>query len=135
VLLATLFASRGTIQLTAGDEFGRTQHGNNNAYAQDNEITWLEWETRDTELEDFVGACAASRAATPILSDTLFLAHAEWYDLAGSQMTPEKWLDSATDGFEVHIPASGNEYLAIRVDRRLRLCTMRRGEKSAPTAA
>src|SRR5690606_1970207 len=40
-LLATLFASRGTIMLTAGDEFGRSQGGNNNAYAQDNETTWL----------------------------------------------------------------------------------------------
>ena len=43
-LLATLFASRGTIMLTAGDEFGRSQRGNNNAYAQDNAITWLDWE-------------------------------------------------------------------------------------------
>ena len=46
-LLATLFASRGTIMLTAGDEFGRTQKGNNNAYAQDNELTWLDWAGRD----------------------------------------------------------------------------------------
>ena len=43
-LLSTLFASRGTIMLTAGDEFGRTQNGNNNAYAQDNEVTWLDWQ-------------------------------------------------------------------------------------------
>ena len=42
-LLSTLFASRGTVMLTAGDEFGRSQKGNNNAYAQDNEITWLDW--------------------------------------------------------------------------------------------
>ena len=50
-MLATLFASRGSIMLTAGDEFGRTQHGNNNAYAQDNAVTWLDWQTRDRELE------------------------------------------------------------------------------------
>ena len=43
-MLATLFASRGSIMLTAGDEFGRTQHGNNNAYAQDNAVTWLDWQ-------------------------------------------------------------------------------------------
>jgi glycogen debranching enzyme len=125
-LLATLFASRGTIQLTAGDEFGRTQQGNNNAYAQDNEFTWLDWENRDTELEDFVEACAALRGADPTLSDTRFLVDANWYDLSGNPMTPEKWQNADTDGFEVHIPTAGNEFLVIRVDRRARLCTARR---------
>jgi glycogen debranching enzyme len=53
-LLATLFLSRGTLMLTAGDEFGRTQRGNNNAYAQDNDITWLNWEKADQPLIAFV---------------------------------------------------------------------------------
>lgn len=53
-LLATLFLSRGTIMLTAGDEFGRTQSGNNNAYAQDNEVTWLNWENADQDLIAYV---------------------------------------------------------------------------------
>lgn len=52
-LLATLFLSRGTPMLTAGDEFGRTQSGNNNAYAQDNAITWLDWDHADIELAGF----------------------------------------------------------------------------------
>jgi hypothetical protein len=47
-LLGTLFASTGTILLTAGDEFGRSQHGNNNAYAQDNETSWIDWVTAVT---------------------------------------------------------------------------------------
>jgi glycogen debranching enzyme len=51
-LLASLLFARGTAMLTAGDEFGRTQGGNNNAYAQDNETTWLDWENRDTQLEE-----------------------------------------------------------------------------------
>ncbi len=42
-MLATLLLSRGTPMLLAGDEFGRTQGGNNNAYCQDNEISWLDW--------------------------------------------------------------------------------------------
>ena len=42
--LATLLLSQGTPMLLAGDEFGRTQHGNNNAYCQDNEISWLNWD-------------------------------------------------------------------------------------------
>jgi glycogen debranching enzyme len=61
-LLGTLFASTGTVMLTAGDEFGRTQQGNNNAYAQDNPVTWLDWEGRDTALEDHVAALATWRA-------------------------------------------------------------------------
>jgi glycogen operon protein len=63
-------ASRGTIMLTAGDEFGRTQHGNNNAYAQDNEITWLDWAGRDVELESYVCALAAIRERLPVLRKT-----------------------------------------------------------------
>ena len=47
--------------LVAGDELSRTQQGNNNAYAQDNEITWLDWANRDQELEDFTAALAALR--------------------------------------------------------------------------
>src|SRR5690606_31776090 len=47
--LATLLLSQGTPMIVAGDEFGRTQHGNNNAYCQDNEISWLDWEGIDEE--------------------------------------------------------------------------------------
>lgn len=72
-LLATLFASRGAIMLTAGDEFGRTQRGNNNAYAQDNALTWLDWKKRDRELEDFVATLSAMRAAFPVLRETSYL--------------------------------------------------------------
>jgi len=63
-LLATLFASRGAIMLTAGDEFGRTQKGNNNAYCQDNALTWLDWQGRDVELEAFVARLAEMRFGT-----------------------------------------------------------------------
>ncbi|WP_298286737.1 glycogen debranching protein GlgX [Novosphingobium sp.] len=60
-LLGTLFVSTGTIMLTAGDEFGRSQRGNNNAYAQDNAITWIDWESRDLALEAFVCELSAWR--------------------------------------------------------------------------
>ena len=62
-MLGTLFASTGTILLTAGDEFGRSQQGNNNAYAQDNAISWVDWLARDRALEDYVADLAAHRAA------------------------------------------------------------------------
>jgi len=70
-LLATLFASRGAIMLTAGDEFGRTQKGNNNAYCQDNETTWLDWRGRDRELETFVGSLAEMRFGLAGITETL----------------------------------------------------------------
>lgn len=94
-MLATLFASTGTILLTAGDEFGRTQAGNNNAYAQDNSITWLDWEGRDRELEDYVAERAVARAARP--RPDAFPQDGRWHDAEGHDMTPDKWEDSGTD--------------------------------------
>ena len=63
-LLATLFLTRGTVMLTAGDEFGRTQGGNNNAYAQDNAVTWLDWAGMDQERFDFTCKLENSGAGT-----------------------------------------------------------------------
>ncbi|HUQ37345.1 MAG TPA: glycogen debranching protein GlgX [Aestuariivirga sp.] len=60
-LLASLFLSRGTVMLTAGDEFGRSQCGNNNAYAQDNETTWLDWANADQNLIQHVAGLAKFR--------------------------------------------------------------------------
>jgi len=92
-LLATLFASRGTIMLTAGDEFGRTQAGNNNAYAQDNEITWLDWEGRDRGIEAFARMMAAVRAHSPGLRETTFLdeSRVAWLTEHGKPMTVSDW--------------------------------------------
>lgn len=72
-LLTSLFTSRGTIMLTAGDEFGRSQKGNNNAYAQDNEMTWLDWGKADTALRDFVRSLIAMRDTHSSLSRDRFL--------------------------------------------------------------
>ncbi len=91
-LLATLFASRGTIMLTAGDEFGRTQRGNNNAYAQDNEITWRDWEGRDVALEDFVARLAAVRNASQALAATDLLTGMA---APGSSLPDVAWLTEA----------------------------------------
>ncbi|MPS68632.1 MULTISPECIES: glycogen debranching protein GlgX [unclassified Novosphingobium] len=89
-MLGTLFVSTGTIMLTAGDEFGRTQHGNNNAYCQDNAIGWIDWERRDCELEDHVAELAAFRAA----NRTEFARQAEdlrWVTSNGEDMTVADW--------------------------------------------
>jgi len=125
-LLATLFASRGSVMLSAGDEFGRTQKGNNNAYAQDNEVTWLDWEGRDRDLEDFVSQLAAARVACLAGQAADLVRHAEWRDLAGHVMTPEKWEEEALDGFEVRIPLENGSYVSLRVDREARQCALKR---------
>ena len=72
-LLATLFLSRGMPLIQQGDEMGRTQRGNNNAYAQDNEITWVDWEGADGALVDYVAAVHEFRKAHPALTAGQFL--------------------------------------------------------------
>jgi len=94
-MLATLFASAGTILLTAGDEFGRTQHGNNNAYAQDNALSWIDWERRDVALEDDVADLAAKRS-TQRARFPAFPQEGEWLDEAGQLMTAAHWENPST---------------------------------------
>ncbi|AEG48283.1 glycogen debranching enzyme GlgX [Sphingobium chlorophenolicum L-1] len=92
-LLGTLFCSRGTIMLTAGDEFGRSQRGNNNAYAQDNVIGWIDWAVRDREIEAYAFALASLRASQPDLNDTGWLSQedVEWLDERGHPLTVAQW--------------------------------------------
>lgn len=86
-LLATLFMSRGTLMLTAGDEMGRTQGGNNNAYAQDNASTWLNWRAADHSLIDEVAALSALRREKASYFADRFLAG------NGSPLPDVQWLD------------------------------------------
>ncbi len=97
-MLGTLFASTGTIMLTAGDEFGRSQHGNNNAYAQDNALTWIDWATRDGALEAHVAALAAWRAAHHG-ARAQFAESGAWLRCDGAAMTPADWDNPATTAF------------------------------------
>lgn len=123
-LLATLFATRGTIQLSAGDAFGRTQGGNNNAYAQDNPVTWIDWDGRDRELEDFVAALARFRADHPVLSDPAYPVAALWLRLDGEPMTVADWQAGDLPGFELRLPLADDRYVAVRMDRARRSCTL-----------
>jgi glycogen operon protein len=72
-LLATVFLSQGTPVILAGDEIGNSQGGNNNAYAQDNEVGWVKWDPADPVLLAFVRRLAALRRAHPVLRQRLFL--------------------------------------------------------------
>lgn len=79
-LLATLMVSRGTAMITMGDEIGRSQGGNNNAYAQDNETTWLDWGSADRDLATFTARLITLRRDTPALSADRFLTGAAGID-------------------------------------------------------
>ena len=67
-MLATLLLSQGTPMMLAGDEFGRTQQGNNNAYCQDNEISWLDWDIEE-KGQALIRFAQEADAAAPSLSD------------------------------------------------------------------
>jgi glycogen debranching enzyme len=95
-LIATLFASTGTIMLTAGDEFGRTQGGNNNAYCQDSPIGWVDWSHRDVELEAYVARLAAWRAARAGRF-AQFPLGGVWLDGGGHAMTTRAWEQAGAD--------------------------------------
>ena len=72
-MLATLFLSQGTPMLLAGDEFANSQNGNNNAYCQDNDIGWLNWDDADTDLQSFVESLSAFRQEHSSVRQSRFL--------------------------------------------------------------
>jgi glycogen operon protein len=121
-LIATLFASRGTILLTAGDEFGHSQHGNNNAYAQDNTITWRNWEKLDQERLDFTRAWAELRETSPLLGRVNFLKDSDgsadpdqiaWLTTDGQPMTPADWENSHLNSFMMVLGPPGNRLTIV----------------------
>ncbi len=113
-MLGTLFVSTGTIMLTAGDEFGRSQQGNNNAYAQDNAVTWIDWEARDRALEDHVAALAAWRAARDLAQ---FPEGGDWRALDGAAMDAPRWEDPATQGFVWQERSEAARSTGLGIDR------------------
>jgi isoamylase len=90
-LLATLMLSQGVPMLLSGDEIGRTQQGNNNAYCQDNELSWIDWEHADTDLYDFVRKSVALRRAHPVLRRRHFDTNIDWYRSDGETMSAADW--------------------------------------------
>jgi glycogen operon protein len=92
--LLTLAISRGVPMLLAGDEFRRTQGGNNNAYCQDNEISWVDWSLlqRNSEIFQFARGMLALRRAHPVLRKEAFYSDGEirWFNPSGND--PD-WFD------------------------------------------
>jgi isoamylase len=120
-MLASVLLAQGVPMLLAGDEFGRTQKGNNNAYCQDNEISWLDWDIdeRGLEILAFVRRLTALRAEHPALRSRHYLGRfgqsgderdLRWLRADGEEMTPAEWQDEETRffGMLIDVP-DGND--------------------------
>jgi len=120
-MLATLFVALGTPMLLAGDEACRTQRGNNNAYCQDNDISWFDWSLAQTPqgkaMTRFVARVIALRNEHPLLRETRFLfgerellpgVHdIDWFDERGEPLTPEAWQDPEAHAFTMRRAGAG----------------------------
>jgi isoamylase len=105
-ILATLMLSQGLPMMVAGDEFARTQKGNNNAYCQDNEISWVDWSLaqKNVDLPKFVQNVIAIRNRYPVLRRNRFLTggyneelgvkDVTWLQSTGAEMSDEQWKDA-----------------------------------------
>ncbi|MBR0648802.1 glycogen debranching enzyme GlgX [Roseomonas terrae] len=141
-LLATLLAARGTPMLSMGDEAGRSQQGNNNAWCQDNALSWFDWLGADAELTAFTTRLIAARSAHPALhapAPLLGLAHesdeadVRWLRLDASPMAEADWNDRAGRSVVMLLHAFGDRVLVALhgdcTEARLRLPQARAGHR------
>jgi len=117
--LATLILSQGVPMLLAGDELGRTQHGNNNAYCQDNEISWLDWRLDDGKrhLLEFTRRLIGLRRAHPSFRRRDFfqgrpihgggVKDIVWFKPDGTEMTDEEWQHAFARSLGVYLSGAG----------------------------
>lgn len=115
--LATLFLSQGIPMLLHGDELGRTQQGNNNVYAQDNELSWVDWDEADQELLEFTRKLIQLRKEHPVFSQRrwfqgrpirrLGLGDIGWFTPDGQEMTEEHWQESFAKSLAVFLNGEG----------------------------
>ncbi|HEY3953265.1 MAG TPA: glycogen debranching protein GlgX [Streptosporangiaceae bacterium] len=110
-MLTTLLLSFGVPLLLGGDERGRTQQGNNNAYCQDNEVTWFDWSSADEKLLAFTQCLIEFRRQHPVFRRRRFLAGKEaaqlgWYTPAGTQMTGADWSNPGALAIAIYLDGS-----------------------------
>lgn len=118
-LLATLLLSQGVPMLQAGDEFGRTQRGNNNAYCQDNELAWVDWRPapNGAALAEFTRRLLQLRRDNPVFRRQAFLAGVQrsagrfkdvaWLRTDGAELAQEDWLDHELRAFGMLLDGTG----------------------------
>jgi len=115
--LTTLFLSQGVPMLLAGDEFGRTQQGNNNSYCQDNEISWVNWQTADKELLEFTGKLIHLRREHAVFSRKNWfkgkpvkangIEDIAWFLPDGSMMEEKDWTEGAAKSVAFYLNGKG----------------------------
>ncbi|MCW2623351.1 MAG: isoamylase [Mycobacterium sp.] len=128
--LTTLLLSQGVPMISHGDEFGRTQQGNNNVYCQDNELSWINWAQADTDLMKFTRAVSALRTAHPVFRRRRFfsgkpvgrrgaegLPDITWFAPDGSEMTEEDWESRFAKSIAVYLNGHGIPDLDVRGQR------------------
>ena len=125
-ILATLMLSQGVPMLLAGDEIGHTQGGNNNAYAQDNRVTWLDWARADRDLLAFVKKLTALRRAHPVLRQRRFLHSRErkfdgkpdlqWFRPDGGSPEPSDWHDPHWQTIGVKIRTASDGTVSVQTE-------------------
>ena len=122
--LATLFLSQGIPMLLGGDEMGRTQQGNNNAYCQDNEISWFDWETLDDGLLEFAARLIALRREHPVFHRRRWfqgkaihgagVRDLGWFRADGELMSDEDWRTGFVKSLGVFLNGDAMESLDER---------------------
>ena len=121
-MLATLLLSFGIPLILGGDEFGRTQGGNNNAYCQDNDVNWVDWSSRDTELLAFTRRLVAFRLSHPVFRRRRFLGGVEanelqWFNTGGRPMGEDDWANQSTRCMAIYL--DGDDDPDLGADGRL----------------
>ena len=118
--ITTLLLSQGVPMICHGDELSRTQQGNNNGYCQDNSLTWVDWESADTELQSFTESVAGLRAAHPVFRRKRFfdgrpvrrrasegLPDISWFRPDGTEMSDEDWDSGFGKSIAVYLNGQG----------------------------
>ena len=128
-LLATLILSQGVPMLTMGDEMGRTQHGNNNAYCQDNEMSWVDWDIDDTQraLFDWTQKLIALRREHPAFRRRSFFSGERqagetrkdlaWFRPDGAEMIASDWSESKLPAIGLYLDGESIDWVDAQGNR------------------
>jgi glycogen operon protein len=116
-MLTTLMLSQGVPMLAGGDEIGRTQRGNNNAYCQDNEISWYDWTGADTEMLDYTRELIRIRREHPVFRRRRWFEGRSvtgsekddiaWYNTDGSPMSDDAWRRGYAKSLAIYLNGEG----------------------------